>query len=90
MTELKKDDVVGFIFAQPGNDRTYMLINDVRDDEVDAWDLVFDMPVTAIKTKHLWLASERELDEKIAICDGPRNGTFSYRELAEKRRRVTA
>lgn len=81
---LKRGDVVGFVFAQPGNDTTYMVLTDVRAENADAWDLSFDMEVKALKLDKLWAARESEMNSRISFADGKRSGTFSVHQLAKK------
>lgn len=61
--DFKRGDVVGFIFAQPGNDTTYLLLLGVdhEKDTATAWDLGFEMEVD-LQLARIWKASERELD----------------------------
>ena len=58
-------DVVGFVYAQPGNDTTYMLVESIDGDRANCWDVGFEMPVANVELSKLWKASERELQSSI-------------------------
>ena len=78
-------DVVGFTCGQPGNDRTYILVEKLYDDLLRGWDLTFDMDVV-VKPDAVWLATDGELDKEFGFNGSRRNGTFSIRQLADERR----
>ena len=86
MTEetFKSGDVVGFIFGQPGNDTTYIVLTAVRSNDADGWDLFFNMKLTGLKLSKLWFATERELN--ISGVFAPGRPVASVRQLAEEAR----
>ena len=86
MTEetFKSGDVVGFVFGQPGNDTTYIVLTAVRANDADGWDLFFDMKLTELKLSKLWLATERELDIRGVFATG--KPATSVRKLADDAR----
>ena len=86
-SNLKRGDVAGYVFAQPGNDTTYLLLTEVRADDADAWDLMFDMEIKAVKLSCLWAASERELESRTTFMGGKRSGSFSVQQLADEARK---
>ncbi len=59
MTDFKKGDFVGFIFAQPGNDTTHMVVLETGE-KMRCWDVWFDFEI-CIAPERLWHLSEREL-----------------------------
>ena len=59
MKEFKVGDFVGFIYAQPGNDTTYMVVIEVRK-KIKCYDPWFNDEVELDPNK-LWHLSEKEL-----------------------------
>jgi hypothetical protein len=82
----KVGDVCGYIFGQPGNDVTYLLILNIKGDKADCWDLPFDMEVKNIDLNSMWIASDRELDSGADFHTDKRRGHFTYRQLAREKR----
>jgi hypothetical protein len=82
----KRGDVAGYVFAQPGNDTTFVLLTEVRDEDADAWDLMFEMEVNDLKLDKLWPASDREMESSTMFIGGDRSGSFSVRQLADEYR----
>ena len=78
--QFKRGDVTGYVYAQPGNDTTYLVLTEVRQSDCSALDVLFDMPLKSVKLASLWHASETELDSTVAVA----NSTFTVRQLAEK------
>jgi hypothetical protein len=61
VAEIKRGDFVGFIFAQPGNDTTYMVVRSVSDGKAICYDPFFNVELP-VDLDRLWLASDAELD----------------------------
>ena len=81
---MKKGDIVGYVFAQPGNDTTYLVLTDVRETDVTAWDIVFCIELESVRWDCLWLATERELQSKIDFVRKGSNTTYSIQQLADR------
>ena len=84
--QFAEGDVVGYIYAQPGNDTTYLVLTEVRDEDASAWDCTFDMSVESVRLERIWKASDRELDSRIRyLSSKPQRpkGSYTIRELAE-------
>jgi hypothetical protein len=60
---VKKGDFVGFIFGGPGPDVTYLVVTEVEDNMVTAYDPFFDVTIT-YPSDQFWLATEKELGIK--------------------------
>lgn len=78
----KVGDVAGYIFAQPGNDTTYLVVTEVRENDVSAWDCTFDLMLKSVPTRAIWHASERELASGILKIDGDSHRSYTIAELA--------
>lgn len=85
MSEIKVGDVVGIVFAQPGNDTTYMLVERIDSDKARCWDVCFGMEVKDVEVSRLWLATERELQRAIGFQTKERKGTFTIQQLVDER-----
>ena len=79
---LKRGDLVGFVFGQPGNNTTYVLLTAVRSDDADGWDLFFDMELKGLELSQLWVATERDLEIRGVFAPG--KPVASLRQLAEE------
>lgn len=77
-------DVVGYIFGQPGNDTTYLVLTDVREADASAYDCTFDFTLESVRLDQVWRATERELDSSIGFQTNRRTGSYSVRQLAEE------
>lgn len=79
---MKIGDFVGFVYAQPGNDVTWLVVTGIDGDKVTGFDPAFEISVTA-DISRLWIASERELDVTIGHY---KFGNTTNRELLSKAR----
>ena len=61
MQDFKIGDFVGFVFAQPGNDTTQLVVIGVDGDKIKCWDVWFDFEIS-IAPDRLWILTEREME----------------------------
>lgn len=73
-------DVVGMVFAWPGNDTTFLVVKEVDGRRVRFFDLFFEFEGTVEKLENLWLATEKDLDSRF----GKNGDTVTVRELARR------
>jgi hypothetical protein len=82
---IQAGDVLAFVFAQPGNDTTYLLVESIEGQKATCWDLMFWMAVADIDISELRKASEHELQSSFT-CGLPRHpGTFTVQQAANER-----
>lgn len=81
---LQRGDVVGCFF---GNDWTYLILLEVRAEDADAWDLLVDVEIKALRLRTLWRASEQDMERRMSFSGGQRNGSFSIQQLADEARK---
>ena len=60
---IKPGDICGFIYAQPGNDTTYVIVKGVDGDMAEVHDITFFDVAFKTRVSELWKASEEELDQ---------------------------
>lgn len=79
-------DIVGYVFAQPGNDTTFLLLTEVRQEDASAYDITFDFALDSVPLEDIWHASEQELESKIMFSSDTPNrpaGLYSIRDLVK-------
>jgi hypothetical protein len=83
---IEPGSVVGLVYAQPGNDVTYLLVLRIEGDKAIMWDVAFGIEVSC-NVDRLWAATERELDSTISFGPGTgRTGSYTIRQLADEAR----
>jgi len=80
-TEFKNGDIVGFTYAGPGPDVTYLVLTDVRETDATGFDLFAKFEIKSIKLTDIWKASEIGLETTIGSGKGGR--IYSVRQLAD-------
>lgn len=83
---LKRGDVAGYVFAQPGNSTTYLLLTQVREHDADVFDLFFNRPMKSVELSKLWPATEQEMQSGVTIGYGDRRGHWRVQDLASAAR----
>lgn len=73
-TEIKIGDMVGHVFAQPGNDTTYGVVTGIREETFDLHDLTFGHEST-VKKNRAWKATRKERQQSIGRM---RNGVLPH------------
>jgi len=66
----KKGDAVGFVYAQPGNDTTSLVVLEDSQEgkKVRCWDLWFQFEIE-VDASRLWLLSDSEQDSSVWHCE---------------------
>lgn len=82
---IKIGDIVGMVYAQPGNDVTYLLVRGIEGDTAALYDVMFEFEVRC-RVDRLWIATEHELDSTVGFSGGKRSGSYTIRQLADEAR----
>ena len=83
--QFMKGDVVGMVYAQPGNDVTYLVLTDIREIDATGWDFTWGnggFEIKNIKLSKIWKATEQELQMTIGFDGGRR--ILSIRQLSDE------
>lgn len=83
MKEVKVGDVVEFIFGQPGNDATYILVESIDGDTIKGYDLCFEMPIDIPLSRAWKIDPEKEAEKRWGSMN---HGSTNAKIEADKRR----